>query len=158
VSQDAWLNAKGISSIRSPYPEKRPKCGRILQVWANTQIYQYVSAFWKSLYSVLRHEFRLPTWGIHYTPFVGTLKKIFVEKKYFPSRPYNIGNPMRYLLNLNITKRGRLTHLNISTCVCSVFLQIFSKPAASLPLLWSDTAQVICSVCLMVLLQKKLLD
>ena len=88
-----------------------PHLGRFLVVewsdWADS--FCIVSGF-------LRHKFRLPTKGIletkkfglflRYTPFEGTWKKIFRQKKYFPNWPYNIGNQIRWVRINFMTKRG----------------------------------------------------
>jgi hypothetical protein len=93
------------------YPNISARFGRFLWIgwldWADSFCIES---------DVMRHKFRLPTWGIfettifrlfwHYTPFEGTWKNIFRWKKYFPNSPYIIGNLMRYLRNWNITKRG----------------------------------------------------
>ena len=53
---------------------------------------------------------------------------------------YILNKPWVITLQIQILKSN-------STCVCSVFLKIFSKSAASLPLLWLDMAQVIWYDC-----------
>ena len=98
-----------------------PRFGRFLVVgwsdWADS--FCIVSGF-------LRHKFRLPTKGIletkkfglflRYTPFEGTWKKIFRQKKYFPNWPYNIGNQIRWVRINFMTKRGEWDTLGWHMC------------------------------------------
>ena len=108
------------------YPNISSRFGRFLWIawsdWADSFCIES---------GILRHKFRLPTWGIfetknfrlfwHYTPFEGTWKNIFRWKKYFPHSPYIIGNLIRYLRNWNSTKRGEWDTLNrhAKSCKCA---------------------------------------
>ena len=132
MSHDAWLNAKGINSIRPPYPEKTsnmcwnsglfcpsPKCAKF------DHIFDAFSS-WDGRDELIPFELSQASGdtSIDYPKGVfwrqknpdyfdpipllgGPEKKYFGEKKYFPNNPYIIGDLMRYLQKGNITKGGK---------------------------------------------------
>ena len=125
MSQDNWLNSKGISSIRSPSSEKASKmCTNIGIFWhlPTTAILDHILDVFSGLRDQIKvipfasshaSYFRIPKWGLTLCPSCGDLNSNICNGKNIVSSYNVIGNYIRYLWNVNIMEKWWMTHHGI---------------------------------------------